>query len=263
MRSAATRGSVREGWLWRWWCSAWRWSGSRSCSGDESYTTTRGDCPGGSVERPAIRSGDAGRRALGREEPVGLQPHGRWLHHSGRNRLCRSGFPANRGWLHPEARYNYENLRTGSLWVGYNFSAGKKLVLEVTPMIGGVFGRTNGIAPGCGASLTYKKIELSISNEYVFDTTHKSGNFYYSWPQLTYSPVDWFHLGLVAQRTKAFHTSLDTQRGFLVAYPTRSGNLRPIFSMPALPIRLLCLRWASTFEGKVVRGAFDLQSLEQ
>ena len=125
-------------------------------------------------------------------------------------------FSANREWLHLEARYNYENLRTGSLWVGYNFSAGKKLVLEVTPMIGGVFGRTNGIAPGCEASLTYKKIELSISNEYVFDTTHKSGNFYYSWPQLTFSPVDWFRVGLVAQRTKAFHTSLDTQRGFLV-----------------------------------------------
>ena len=125
-------------------------------------------------------------------------------------------FSANHGWLHLEARYNYENLRTGSLWVGYNFSAGKKLVLEVTPMIGGVFGRTNGIAPGCEASLTYKKIELSIANEYVFDTTDKSGNFYYSWPQLTYSPVDWFRVGLVAQRTKAFHTSLDTQRGFLV-----------------------------------------------
>ncbi len=125
-------------------------------------------------------------------------------------------FSANRGWLHLEARYNSENLRTGSLWIGYNFRAGKKLVLEVTPMIGGVFGRTNGIAPGCEASLTYKEIELSISNEYVFDTTHKSGNFYYSWPQLTYSPVDWFRVGLVAQHTRAFQTSLDVQRGFLV-----------------------------------------------
>ena len=125
-------------------------------------------------------------------------------------------FTADRSWLHLEARYNYENLRTGSLWAGYNFSAGKKLLLEVTPMIGGVFGRTDGIAPGCEASLTYKKIELSITNEYVFDTTHKSGNFYYSWPQFTYSPVDWFRVGLVAQHTKAFHTSLDVQRGFLV-----------------------------------------------
>jgi hypothetical protein len=125
-------------------------------------------------------------------------------------------FMANRSWLHLEARYNYENLRTGSLWVGYNFSAGKKLVFDVTPMIGGVFGRTTGIAPGCEASLTYKKVQLSISNEYVFDTTHKSGSFYSAWPELTYSPLTWLRAGLVAERTKAFHTSLDVQRGILV-----------------------------------------------
>lgn len=125
-------------------------------------------------------------------------------------------FMADRHRLHLEARYNYENLRTGSLWVGYNFSAGKKLVLNVTPMIGGVFGRSTGIAPGCEASLTYKKIELSISNEYVFDTSDKSGSFYYSWPQLTYSLVNWFRVGAVAQHTKAFQTSLDVQRGFLL-----------------------------------------------
>jgi hypothetical protein len=123
---------------------------------------------------------------------------------------------ADRDWLHLEARYNYENLRTGSLWVGYNFSTGKKVVLSVTPMIGGVFGRTTGVAPGCEASLSYKKIELSISNEFVIDTGDKSGSFYYSWPQLTYSPLDWLRLGLVAQRTKAYHDSLDTQRGFFV-----------------------------------------------
>jgi hypothetical protein len=125
-------------------------------------------------------------------------------------------FAADRKWLHLEARYNYENLRTGSVWMGYNFSVGKNLVLDVTPIIGGVFGRTTGIAPGCEASLAYRKVELSISNEYVFDTGDSSGNFYYSWLQLTYSPADWLRVGLVAQHTKAFHSSLDVQRGFLV-----------------------------------------------
>ena len=39
---------------------------------------------------------------------------------------------------------------------------------------------------GCEAALKYrKKMEASISNEYAFDTTSKSGNFYYSWPQVT------------------------------------------------------------------------------
>src|SRR5271157_2894377 len=127
-------------------------------------------------------------------------------------------FSANRNWLHLEARYNSENLHTGSLWAGYNFSWGKKLVLDVTPMIGGVFGRTTGIAPGCEASLTYKKIELSINNEYVFDTTHKSGNFYYAWPQLTYSPLEWLHVGAVAQHTAAYHEPVHLQRGFLVGF---------------------------------------------
>ncbi len=123
---------------------------------------------------------------------------------------------ADRQWLHLEARYNYENLNTGSLWAGYNFSAGKKLQLALTPMIGGVFGRTTGIAPGCEASLTYKKLQFSSSNEYVIDTSHISGSFFYSWPEVTYSLLDWLKVGLVAQRTRAYHTSLDTQRGFLV-----------------------------------------------
>jgi hypothetical protein len=85
-------------------------------------------------------------------------------------------------------------------------------------MIGGVFGNTTGVAPGYEVSLSYKQITLSSTGEYVFDTKHSSGSFFYSWPQLTYSPVDWFDVGLVAQRTKAYHTSLDIQRGLLVGF---------------------------------------------
>jgi len=123
---------------------------------------------------------------------------------------------ADHHWLHLEARYNYENQYTGSLWVGYNFDVGHKVSLEITPMIGGVFGNTTGVAPGYQASLTYKKISLSSSGEYVFDTKDRNGSFFYSWPELTYAPFGWLRAGLVAQRTKAYHTNLDTQRGFLI-----------------------------------------------
>ena len=133
-------------------------------------------------------------------------------------------FTADRGWLHLEARYNSEDFRSGSAWIGYNFAAGKNLVLNMTPMIGGVFGRTNGVAPGCEAALTYKKLQASISNEYVF-ATDKSRSFYYNWPQVTYSPVDWLQLGFVAQRTKTYHTSLDTQLGFLVGFSHKNTEV--------------------------------------
>lgn len=123
---------------------------------------------------------------------------------------------ADRDWLHLEARYNNEALDTGSVWVGYNFSVGDKLSLDFTPMLGGVFGDLTGIAPGYEFTLSYWKLELYSEGEYVFDTRDSSGNFFYTWSELSLAPVDWFRFGLVIQRTQAYQTDLDIQRGFLM-----------------------------------------------
>lgn len=125
-------------------------------------------------------------------------------------------FSADKQRLHFGARYNDEDKETGSLWVGYNFEIGQKVVLQATPMIGGVFGRTTGIAPGYLASLSWRKLELSTEGEFVFDTRNSSRSFFYSWMELSYSPLRWWRAGIVAQRTKAYNTGLDIQRGILV-----------------------------------------------
>ena len=67
---------------------------------------------------------------------------------------------ADRDWLHVEARFNYEDRDTGSAWLGYNFSVGREVTLEITPMIGAVIGNTAGIAPGYKASLGWRMFEL-------------------------------------------------------------------------------------------------------
>ena len=67
-------------------------------------------------------------------------------------------------------------------------------------------------------NVTYKKIELYSENEYLFDTGAKAGNFFYTWTQLTYSPVEWFKIGYVIQRTRAYQTPLDLQRGLLIGF---------------------------------------------
>jgi hypothetical protein len=123
-------------------------------------------------------------------------------------------FRADRKWVHLEARYNYEDRKTGSLWLGYNVSFGQKLVLEATPMVGGIFGNTTGVAPGYLFTLSYKKVSLYSEGEFVFDTKNNGGNFFYSWNELTYLPTDWFRAGLASQRTRAYQTPLDVQRGF-------------------------------------------------
>ena len=111
---------------------------------------------------------------------------------------------ADRSWLHLEARYNYEALDTGSAWVGYNFGGGEKLAWEFTPMLGGVFGDTTGIAPGYKGSLSWWKLELYSEGEYVFDTRDSSESFFYNWSELSVSPR-WTgsSVGLVTQRTRA------------------------------------------------------------
>jgi len=123
---------------------------------------------------------------------------------------------ADHSWLHLEARYNYENLKTGSVWTGYNFSFGDKLKLDLTPMIGGVVGRTAGVAPGYEGTLTFRKLELSTQGEYVIDATDRSASFFYDWSELSYSPVEGLRAGMVVQRTKVYGTSFEVQRGFLV-----------------------------------------------
>jgi len=132
---------------------------------------------------------------------------------------------ADRGWLHLEARYNYEALETGSTWVGYNFAGGEKLAWEITPMIGGVFGDLYGIAPGYKGSLSWWKLELYSEGEYVFDTGDSSESFFYNWSELTLSPVEWCRFGLVTQRTHVYQTDSDIQRGLLVGFSYKKVDL--------------------------------------
>ncbi len=132
---------------------------------------------------------------------------------------------ADRDRLHLEARYNYENRRTGSLWLGYNLHFGDSLALELTPMLGVAFGDTDGLAPGYRASLAWRRLDLTSESEYLFDAGEKADSFFYTWSELGWSPRQWLRLGLVVQRTKVYHTEFDIQRGFLAGVSYRSASL--------------------------------------
>jgi hypothetical protein len=117
--------------------------------------------------------------------------------------------------LHLEARYNYEDLNTFSVWTGYNFNGGKQLEYVITPMIGGVAGNSNGIAPGLELNMNYRKFSLYYETEYFIDLKENENNFIYAWSDFTYSPKEWLWFGLSAQRTRLYQTDLDIQRGLL------------------------------------------------
>jgi hypothetical protein len=125
---------------------------------------------------------------------------------------------ADRGSLHLEARYNYEALDTASLFVGWTFSGGDALTYELTPILGAVFGATQGVAPGFEASLAYGMIDYYIEAEYLYDLDVKEDSYTYAWTELGISPLKWLRFGLVGQRTRVYNTDRAIQSGGFVQF---------------------------------------------
>ena len=133
-------------------------------------------------------------------------------------------FTADRNRLHVEARYNYEERKTGSLWIGWNLSGGDAVEWELTPIVGAVFGEVDGVAPGYKGSVTWRNINLYSESEYVIDTGNTSDSFLYNWSELTYALTDAVRAGLVVQRTRAYKSDRDVQRGLIVGYTWRRAE---------------------------------------
>ena len=129
---------------------------------------------------------------------------------------------ADRGPLHLEGRYNYEALETASVFAGYRFPIEGEVSGGVTPMLGGVFGDTNGVAPGAEASLDWKKISWYVEAEYLFDAHGRGDDFFYSWSTLLYGLTENLRAGLVMERSKLVETSWDVNPGLAVEFKIRN-----------------------------------------
>lgn len=132
---------------------------------------------------------------------------------------------ADRDWLHLEGRFNYENFDTGALFIGYNWSVGETVTLDLTPMIGGVIGDADAIAPGYEITLGYKWLELYTEGEYLFDLNTSDDNYFYSWSELTVSPADWIWGGLAAQRTKLRDEDSEIALGPMLGFAYKAVEL--------------------------------------
>lgn len=134
-------------------------------------------------------------------------------------------FSADGGPLHFEGRWNYEDLETPSVWAGLSFEAGRNVHLAVTPMVGGLAGRTKGFAPGLELALTWRRLELSSQSEHVFDVEGREGDFFYNWSQLDVQVLSWLSVGLAAQRTRLYQSEREIDRGIVVSLTRPSASL--------------------------------------
>ena len=121
---------------------------------------------------------------------------------------------ADRGALHLEARYGYEDRDTASLWAGWTLAhEAETWSLAATPMLGAVFGQTEGVAPGLEVDASWWRLGWYAEAEYLIDVEESDDSFFYMWSTLTVGVTDWLRAGLVTERTQLVDTDLDVQRG--------------------------------------------------
>ena len=114
-------------------------------------------------------------------------------------------------------------------------------------MIGGVFGRTSGVAPGYKGSIAWRALELYSEGEAMIDAGDSADSFFYNWSELTLAPVEGFRFGLVTQRTRAFQSDRDVQRGLLIGASIRRLDVTAYVFNPDDGKPLVVLAFAVSF----------------
>ncbi|MGH9148101.1 MAG: hypothetical protein ACRD1Q_15425 [Vicinamibacterales bacterium] len=120
---------------------------------------------------------------------------------------------ANRGRLHLESRYNYEDRESLSVFAGVNLEFGDKVTIALTPMFGVLVGRTDAILPALELDLVWGPIEFYSEAEYIIDVHDRSSSLFYNWSELSVWPTSWLRGGMVTQRVKIRETDREIQRG--------------------------------------------------
>ncbi|RZK44426.1 MAG: hypothetical protein EOO94_05205 [Pedobacter sp.] len=65
-----------------------------------------------------------------------------------------------------EARYNYDEINTFSLYAGRTFSGERNLAYSITPMIGAMVGRSSGGSIAINTEFDFRRFNFSSQSQY-------------------------------------------------------------------------------------------------
>jgi len=117
-----------------------------------------------------------------------------------------------------EARYNYEDINTFSLYAGRTFSSKHDFSWSLTPMIGGMAGKLKGGSFGLNSECSFKKFGFSSQAQYSVSAETQYDNFFYNWSELYYQPLNWIYTGIAVQHTRMYATNALVDPGILLGF---------------------------------------------
>lgn len=135
------------------------------------------------------------------------------------------------GW-YTEARYNYEDINTGSLYLGKSFSGGRELEFTLTPMAGIILGKYNGTAAAFNSELSYKKYFFSGQMQYAVNADDTKENFFYQWSELGFQCTNWLYAGVTVQQTKMYKQQLENVPGIMIGFQRKNISMPLYFFNP-------------------------------
>ncbi len=115
-----------------------------------------------------------------------------------------------------EFRYNYEDLKTASVFVGQTFDGEANLSYSLSPKAGFMVGGMNGGVVGLDVELSYKKFSLSSQPQYAFSLKNTRSNFIYSWTDIICGINGQLNAGISLQSTKLYNSPLTLERGLMI-----------------------------------------------
>jgi hypothetical protein len=128
-----------------------------------------------------------------------------------------------------EARYNYEDTHTFSLYAGHTFSGEHNFSWSVTPMIGGMAGKLTGGSVGLNSACSFKKFSFSSQAQYSISAETRYDNFFYNWSELYYQPLGWMYTGIAVQHTRIYATNALVDPGILLGFSFNQWSF-PLYS---------------------------------
>lgn len=141
--------------------------------------------------------------------------------------------------FYAEARYNYEELNTGSVYAGRSFEKGRNIKYTVTPMAGIVFGQYNGVSAAANSTADYGRFNFSCQLQYTIHAKDRTENFYYNWSELSYSFWGKLYGGISLQQTLLYKNKPETTAGLLVGYSSGKVTIPVYLFSPATANRHL------------------------
>lgn len=149
-----------------------------------------------------------------------------------------------RSW-HFEGRYNYEDVETASVWLGWNLSYGSTVTLDLTPMAALVVGTVNGVAPGVELTLSWKELTFYDEMELVVPF-NGDPSYFVSWSTTTWRFSDVLQPGFTVQRFRVFEGEREVDWGLALAseFGRFSTGVYAFAPFGATPFWQLSAEWA-------------------